>query len=232
MNIKILGAITLGAVLALSSCKKREGENKKLDPNKNETVSDYMSTKVGSYWFYHSNEGNVHKRTATGLREIINGREYDLYYTVDTTSAMKEEVKTYFTKNENRYLTLIDVDGKQENYVDAIVYKDDAIIGDEWLNTGKIKISGFNIDIEIESKVTGINETVEFNGVTYDSVFATTNNLRARQVPLIPAFTSVGTVKMWFKKGIGILGSDYDIKFFAFYERKYNDGIVSYHIEP
>lgn len=225
-------SLILGAAIALTSCKKKTGENEKLDPNKHATVAEYMSTKPGSYWIYKSNEGNIHKRTATGLQETVNNKLYDLYITVDTTSAMKEEIKTYFAKNENRYLTLIDIDGKQENYVEAIVYKDDAKVDDEWLNTGKVKISGFNLDVEIYSEVIDINATKEINGVVYDSVFVTKNKLKARQVPLVPSFVNVGTVEMWFKKGVGILGSDFDISVMSFYTRKYNDGIVTYHIEP
>lgn len=232
MKLKIISTILLGSSLLFTACKKKEGDNTKNDPDKQESVAEYMSTKPGSYWYYQSNEGNIHYRTATGLMEVVNGRKYDLYLSYDTNSVMKEEVKNYYAKNENKYLTLIDLDGKQENYLEAIVYQDNSKIGDEWLNTGTVKLSGFNVDVEIYCKVVDNNATKVINGVTYDSVFVTKNTLKARQLPLVPTFVNVGTVDMWFKKGIGILGSNFDISILSLYSRQYNDELIYFHIEP
>lgn len=229
MNIgKSLGVLAL-ATLTLFSCKKREGDNNS-DEN-NVTVSDFMSTKVGSWWLYASNEGHVNLLEATGRDSTIDNAPYDYYTMTDTASRTQYVTHTFYAKNGHNYLNLIDLDGSQTSFVPAIVFVDSATVGQTWLNTHRMRYSGLNVDIEIEGTVTAINATEVINGKTYNNVTKVKSTLRARQIPLVPVWTNCGTVDMWFVKGIGVLKRKLDISILSFYTRDYEENIIDYHIE-
>lgn len=231
MNLKT-SLLILGIAVAASACKKKEGDNTKLDPNNNTSIEGYMSTKAGSWWLYNTSESKILKRTATGLTKEKDGFVYDLYKMVDTTSSMQEEIDDFFAKNEENYISLLDLDGSQTNYVRAIIYKENAPIGNTWENTHTMSYSGLNFDILITSEIKGVNETKVINGVTYDSVFVTYNKLQGRQLPLFPLWQDCGYVELWFKRGVGILKREYDISILNVFSRTYHDEILSYHIAP
>jgi hypothetical protein len=232
--MKKIANILLAGVLLISlyACKKKDGDNDKLDPSKNASIEGYMSTKVGSWWLYSTSEGKILKRMATGTSKEKDGFVYDLYKMVDTTSVMQEETDDYFAKNENNYLSLVDLDGSQTNYIRAIIYRDGGKVGDQWTNTGEIKYNSITFDVMIESEIIGMNETKVINGVTFDSVCVTKNSLKGKQAILAPTWVKFGTIELWFRKGVGILKRDMDINILSFYTRDYEDEIIGYHLEP
>lgn len=225
-----LSLLALGISLIFASCsKKTEGTNQNLDPDKNTTVTEYMSTNPESWWQFRMEENNTVKETTrrpTGNKATIDGFEYDLYHSIDSSTMYI--TNEYFAKNENYYLTLIDLDGSQSNYVKAIVYKDDGKLGDTWTSTHQMPYSGMNIDIEITSTISGINETKQLHGKSYDSVFVTSSTLRAKS-GLIP-WTNCGTVEMWFRRGIGILKTDFNISILSLYNRQTKVELLNYQI--
>lgn len=226
-----LSLLALSISLIFGSCtKKGVGDNQTLDPDKNTTVTEYMSTNPGSWWLFKLEENNTIKETArkpTGNKATIDGFEYDLYHSIDSSTMYV--TNEYFAKNEDFYLTLIDLDGSQTNYVRAIVYKDNGKIGDTWTSTHQMTYSGMNIDIEITTSISGINDTRALNGKSYDSVFVTSSTMRAKS-GLIP-WTNCGNVEMWFRRGIGILKTDFNMSILNLYNRQTKVELLDYHIE-
>lgn len=227
--IKTVGLLAI-ATVTLFSCKKKEGDNKS-DEN-NETVDGFMSTKVGSWWLYTSNEGHVNLLEATGRDSMVDNAMYDYYTMTDTASRTQYVTHTFYAKNGHNYLNLIDLDGSQTSFVPAIVFVDSATVGQTWLNTHTMRYSGLNVDLEIEGTVIATNDTEVINGKTFTGVTKVHSKLRGRQVPLVPVWTNCGTAEMWFVKGIGMIKRDFDIRILTFYTRDYEESIMDYYIEP
>lgn len=214
-------------VVLFGACKK--GDNEKLE-QENTPDAAFMSTREGSWWLYGSNEGDIVKRKATGRDSLKEGRTYNYYEAQDTVS--QHITPEYFARNGDLFLTLIDLDGSQSNYINAVVQKDNPQLGDTWSNTGSISYSGMQFDLLTEGEITGVGQTMHLNGHTYDNVVEVTNKLKARvSMPPTP-YTNCGTARMWFRKGIGVLKSDFDIAILSFYSRHYTDSLLDYHIEP
>lgn len=220
-------AAVLGLLsLVFYSCKK--GANEKLEEN-NDPVSGYMSTKAGTWWLYGSTDGTITRRIATGIDSFKLDRIYNYYETTDTVSQHK--TPEYFAKNADKFLMLIDLDGSQTNYMNVVVQKDDPQVGDNWSNTGDITYTGLKFDLLAEGEIVSINGVMNMNGHTYTDVVEVNNELKAKP-HLFPTYTDCGTVRMWFKKGIGILKADYDIEISSFFSKQYTDSLLDYHIEP
>mgnify|MGYP000988653738 CR=1 FL=1 len=222
-------SIPLLAFSLLSACKKKKGDNKS-DEN-NTTVEDFMSTKLGSFWYYKSNEGAVNFVEATGKDSMVQGAKYD-YYTAKDTNANYWITATYYAKNGNNYINLVDLDGSQTNYVPVIIFVDSAKVGDNWTNTHTMKYSGNNVDLQIEGEVIAVGATETIEGKTYTNVTKVKSKLKGRSIPLVPAFINCGYAEMWFQKGVGVLKKDIDLDILIFYKRKYQEWIIDYHIEP
>lgn len=212
----------------LSSCKKKVGDNDKI-VKPNDKVTDYMSTKSGSWWLYASRDGFVVKRNATGLDSMVMGFKYDYYLTVDTNS--QAETPEFFAKNEDKYTMLIDMDGTQSNYIMGIVQKDSTFVGDSWTNTKSMTYSGIPVDLLIEGEVKAINQTLTINGNTFTNVTEVRNTLKAKTV--ITPYINCGYVNMWFSKGVGVIKTDFNINIMSgAYTKKHTDSLIQYHIEP
>ncbi len=224
-NFTRIAATAFAFSLVLFSCKK--GDNKKLEPD-NKTVADYMSTKQGSWWMYGSNDGTITKRIATGRDSFKLGRVYNYYETRDTVSLYV--TPEYFAKNGDKLILLLDMDGNQTDYMEVVVQKDNPQVGDTWSNTGNITYSGLPFNLLTEGEVTSTTSTITLAGQTFTDVVETINHLKAKPA-LAPSYVNCGTVKMWFKKGVGILKSDYDISVSSFYDKQYKDSLIGYHIE-
>lgn len=219
----IIAATT--AVL-LPSCKK--GANEHLDEHNN-PVSDYMPTKAGSWWLYGSNDGSITRRVATGRDSVKLDRSYNYYENTDTvTQYFKPE---YFGKNGDNFLMLVDLDGSATQYMNVVVNKDNAQIGDTWDNTGDMTYSGITFNLMAEGEVTAVGTTMTINGHTYSDVIEINNKLKAKPV-ISPVYTDCGTAKAWFKKGVGIIKADYDIHLSSFLSKQYTDSLLDYYIEP
>lgn len=225
-HLKIAIVLTVALSELFFSCKK--GANEILDDN-NDPVTDYMSTKQGSWWLYAANDGTVTRRVSKGIDSVKLGRVYNYYETTDTVS--QHITPEYFGKNAGMFLMLVDLDGSETNYMNVVVQKDNPQVGDTWSNTGDITYSGLTFDLLAEGEVMAIGGVMTINGHTYTDVVEIKNKLKAKQT-LQPFYTNCGTVKMWFKRGIGILKADYDISIASFFSKQYTDSLLDYHIVP
>lgn len=226
---KQIGIIAAGALL-LVSCTKKDGINQGLDPN-NQKPYDYMSTKAGSWWVYGSaSDETMFTRYAGGKDSLVNGLKYAYYYRIDTTT--KFRTPEYFGKNNDKYVSLIDINGKMETYLTMVILKDNVTLGESWTNTETRMIEGYNVDMLIESQVVNVNGTYNSNGATYTNVTEVFSTLKAKS-KLTAAYTYCGTLHVWFVKGIGIIREIGDIDVLdGKVSKKYEDSLMSYHIEP
>lgn len=223
----LTGLLALPAITCLLySCKK--GDNTKLDEN-NDTVSGYMSTKAGSWWLYGSNDNSITRRVATGKDSMKLDRMYNYYESRDTmTGYFKPE---YFSKNGDKFLMLVDLDGSATNYMNVVVQKDNAQLGDTWSNTGNISYSGMTFNLLAEGEVTGVHETMTIGQHTYADVVEINNKLKAKP-NLSPAYVDCGTARAWFQKGVGIIKADYDVHIGSFFSKQYTDSLLEYYVAP
>lgn len=214
--------------ITLTACKK--GDNEKLDGD-NDPISDFMSTKEGSWWMYGSNEGTVTIRRATGKDSTMLERVYNYYETTDTASQYVNP--EYFGKNQDKFLMLVDMDlnGNKQNYINVVVQKDNPTVGDSWSNTGSLTYAGMPFDLLTEGEIKSIGGTMVLNGATYTEVTEIENQLKFKP-KLHPVYAKCGTARMWFAKGIGIIKSDFDISIGSLYSRQYTDSLLSYHLVP
>ncbi|MFT4062605.1 MAG: hypothetical protein QM642_09650 [Edaphocola sp.] len=228
MNMKKLTFLAASAATLLfaAACTK-DGDNKNLDDD-NDSVEDYMSTTAGSWWLYGSTDGSITRRVATGKDSLKLNREYNYYENTDTvTLYFKPE---YFAKNGSYFLTLVDLDGSATNYMEVIVSKDSAVQGDEFTNTGDITYSGVPIDLKAEGTVTATGLTMTIGSHTYTDVMQITNALKAK-LSVSPIWTDCGTTTAWFKRGVGIIKTNYDVHILTFFNQNYTDSLLDYHIE-
>ena len=87
-----------------------------------------------------------------------------------------------------------------------------------------------SIDVKIESKVTGVYETRTIGNTTYDSVFVTKSTFEGKTA-LIPTWVPCGTIEMWFKKGVGVIKTNFNISILSFISKKTVVELIDYHIE-
>jgi hypothetical protein len=144
---------------------------------------------------------------------------------------MKEHIPEYFGKNKDLYLSLIDLDGKEQTYITYVILKENWYPGMKWTNTETKKIDGWNVDMYIESEVQSVTDVLTLNGKTYDNVIHVYNDLKAKSV-VMPAYIKCGTLEVWFKKGVGILKEKGDIDILSGTVKKnYADYLLDYHFE-
>ncbi len=155
--------------MTLTACKK--GDNQKLDGD-NDPVSDFMSTKDGSWWMYGSNEGTITIRRATGRDSVMLGRVYNYYEMTDTTAQSQYVTPEYFGKNQDNFLMLVDMDlnGNKQNYLNVVVQKDNPQVGTTWSNTGSLSYGGMPFDLLTEGEIKATGGTMVLNGTTYTDV--------------------------------------------------------------
>jgi hypothetical protein len=221
------GCLLLSIVL-FSACKKKGDNN---FDNKDTKAYDFMSTKKGSWWLYKADDGSVFYRYAAGRDSTVAGLTFSYYYRIDTTSVMREQTPEYFGKNKDFYTTLIDLDGKQKDYITFIILKDNWYVGQKWDNAETKKISGWNVDMYIESEVKSTTEVLEYNGKTYDNVIHVFSDLKAKSVAM-PAYIKCGTLEVWFKKDVGVIREKGDINVIGLVKKEYGDYLLDYYIEP
>ncbi|MFA6151295.1 MAG: hypothetical protein WC716_08245 [Chitinophagaceae bacterium] len=221
-------------LLFFASCTKKNGENNGLN-NANKQPFDIMSTKSGSWWLYSADDGSVFYRYATGQDSLVAGLTYAYFYRIDTTSTMREHIPEYFGKNDGKYLSLIDVDGKEKDYITYVILKENPYTGQSWTNTETKKIQGFNVNMYIESNVVNANESITSNGKTYDSIVHVYNKLQAK-LPTMVAYTNCGVLEVWFKKGVGIIKDKGNIEIapagVTLVKKDYGDILLDYYKAP
>ena len=228
---KITSALLLSSLLF--ACKKKEVE--KVTDNTKRQEMDAFSTKKGSWCLYNNGDGGVFYRYATGETRDIKGLKMEYFYRIDTTSVMREKIPEYYGKFDGKYLSMIDLDGSAKDYINFIYFKEGLTTGKVWYNEEKEKIQGWSIVMGIDSRIVNDNETIVINGKTYENVIHVFNNLKAR-LTIMPAMVDCGDLEIWYKKGIGIIKNQGNIKIApagtTLVEKVYSDQILDYHIEP
>lgn len=224
--------IVCGAV-TITACRKKEGINQNLDPNK-QTETNYMSTKSGSWWLFGARNGDITKRMATGKDTVKNGLKFDYFELLDTNK--KFITPEYFGKNENKYVSLYDLDGAQTNYVTLVFLLDSVKTGSSWENTQNYKYSSYNINMLVQSRVDFIDGTLALGDTVYNKVTKVHHDLKGKLPPLVPAYIGVGTLDVWFAQGIGIIKQDVNVDInvlgSSLLTKKHTDSLLDYHIEP
>lgn len=216
--------------ITMVSCTKKKGENQGLT-NDNYKPFDLMPRNKGSWWLYAANDGAVFYRYGTGKDSTVAGLTYSYYYRIDTTSLDRLQTPEYFGKNGDKYISLIDVDGGQKDYITYVILKDTSYVGQSWTNTEDKKIQGWNLNMLIESDIRSITDELTYNGKTYDSVIYVFNTLKAKSV-VMPAYVNCGKLEVWFKKGVGIIREKGDINLINLVSKNYEDWILDYHFVP
>lgn len=211
----------------LFACKKKDGLNQNLDPNKQEN-SNYMSTKKGSWWLFGARNGDITKRMATGKDSLKNGLLFSYFEKQDTNT--KFVTPEYFGKNGNRYLSLYDFDGAQTNYATLVFLLDSAVAGTQWNNTQDYNYLGMKVNLLIESNVDFTGGTLTLGTKTYKEVTKVHNKLKGKPSTL-PTYFDAGTIDIWFAKGIGVIMEDVNVSILTL-GIKHTDSLLDYHIEP
>lgn len=221
---------TLCLLTFVIACKKKDGANKHLDPNQQE-VSNYMSTKPGSWWLFGARNGDVTQRIATGKDSVKNGLLFSYFEKMDTTSESNAITPEYFGKNGINYVSLFDMDGGKTNYITLVFLQDDKT---EWENTDDYNYQGTKVNLWVKSKIEFADGTLTLGGKTYDKVTKVHHELKGK-IQLMPNYIDAGTLDVWFAKGIGIIMEDVNVKITVlgntYAEKKHTDSLLSYHIE-
>jgi len=228
--VKQILTYLLSCTVLLVACKKEIGENQKLDP-KDQRKYDLMTNEIGSWWLYGGSDSSVSIRSATGRDSTVKSLFFSYYERIDTTSAMKDIIPEFFGKNKNSYVTLIDIDGKYEQFVTVIFFKDSVGPGESWVNTDKYKYASMNLtfDIKVESKLVDTGGVMTINGHTYTGIMRVYNNLTGKP-NFSTNFTPVGTLEVWFVKGVGIIKQDLNVDILGQLKKTYRDSLLDYHL--
>ena len=225
-NIVRLADVVL--LVFVVSCKKKDGANQNLDPNKQDSTN-YMSTKVGSWWLFGARNGEVTKRMATGRDSMKNGLRFSYFERMDTTSDYNTITPEYFGKNENKYLSLFDFDGGGTNYATLVFLMDDVNAGSSWTNTQDYTYGSYKLNLYVESNVEFVDGTLTLGNTTYTGVTKVHNKLKGK-LQLQAGYLDAGKLDIWFAKGIGVIKQDVDINILSFATKKHTDSLLDYHI--
>ncbi len=210
--------------VAFSACIKNNGDNQNLNPV-NQNPFDFMSVKNGSYWHYGVRDNVSYIRFARGKDSVMLGMTYSYYERKDDNALGFQP--EYFGKNGDSYLTLIDIDGNENNYVNYLFWKDGATAGASWNNTAKVSSPIGNVNILIETSVAEDNLSMTINNNTYSHVIHVHSNAKGG-----PLATDLGTMDIWFTKGTGIIREEVDIDILGQYQQQHTDSLLEYYIAP
>ena len=217
-------------IITLTACKKEVGENQTLDP-KNQRKYDLMTNEIGSWWIYGGSDSTISRRIATGRDSTMKGFFFSYYERTDTTSATQYVTAEFFGKNNNNYVTLIDMDGTQTQYISVIFFKDGVNLGQSWTNIDQYSYSPWTFDIKIESKVVDTGQVMVLNGKTYTSVIQVHNDMEGKLPFPGSDYIDAGTLEIWFVKGIGIIKEDMNVVIGTNILKKvYRDSLLDYHL--
>lgn len=215
-------------VLTVTSCKKEQGDNQHLDPE-DQMPNDYMSTQPGSWWMFGTADSTVIIRRATGIDTLKDDLIFSYYEVEDTnTKFINPE---YYGRNNQWYVTLLDVFGNQSEYVRVILLKDDAQAGNTWSNTETLTYLGLPCDLRIESTVVSTTGSITLGGHTFDNIIEVSNNLKAK-LSIQPDFMDAGHMKVWFARSVGLIKRDIHLKLNNFDLQQHRDSLIAFHIEP
>lgn len=217
----VIGIVFLG----LLACNKKDGENQHLNPD-DQTAFDLMSVKEGSTWRYGGRDGVTYTRYARGKDTIKLDARYSYYERKDDNAGSFDP--EYFGKNKDAYLTLVDVDGNQDNYLNYLFWKDGATVGTSWDNTGKVNAPTIGrVNVLVESYVAEDNLIMTLSSQTFTRVVHVHSDLKGG-----PFNTRLGNLDIWLVKGIGILREEVHIDVLGQYQLDHTDSLLDYHIVP
>jgi hypothetical protein len=214
----------LFSCLILLACSKNNGENQNLNPN-GQHPFDFMSIKAGSWWRYGVRNGVTVKRFARGKDSVKMGLTYQYFERQDESNGSFQP--EYFAKNENKYLTLVDLDGTETNYVNYLFYKDGAVRGNSWTNTGVVNSPIGNVNVRIETGVAETDLTMNIGTQDFTNTVHVHSDMKGG-----PFNTALGTLDIWFVKGLGILREELNVDIPGQYTTRHVDSLLDYHIEP
>lgn len=220
--------MALALTVLLIACKKKDGDNVNLDPS-NQQWYDFMSSQNGSYWRYASRDGLLWNRYAREMDTMVLGKKYRYYERKDDASGGYDP--EYFGKNNSLYLTLIDLDGSRSNYIDYVYWRDGAKKGDTYRNTGDVNSPVGKVQIEIETYVADDNLTLTHGNLVFQNVIHAHSDIKGTAGILLPN-VKVGTLDVWFVKGIGIIREEANIDIMGQYKQRHIDSLIEYKIVP
>jgi len=210
--------------LCLFSCKKNDGVNQHLDPH-GQLSYDFMPKNEGSWWRYGSQTDIPYNRYARNKDSVMLGLTYRYYERKDDSAhGFQPE---YFGKNNNFYLTLIDLDGSASNYVNYVYWKDSATLHTSWTNTASVNSPIGNVTITMSSSVAEYAISMTFSGQTFTNVMHVHSDCKGGLFN-----TNLGTLDVWFVKGLGIIREEANFNLLNQYKVKHTDSLIDYHIEP
>jgi hypothetical protein len=213
----------IGVALCFTACR-RQGINQELDPNEQKPY-DFMSTKNGSYWKYGTREGLTYRRYARQKDTLKNGLTYSYYERQDDSQA--HFIPEYYGKNGTKYVTLLDLDGGEVNYLEYVFWLEDAKKGSTWQNTGVYSSSAGTLNVYTNSSETEDDVTLQYGGLTFTKVVHVHSDLRT-----VTLNSKIGTIDMWFLKDVGVIREEAHINVFGAYKYDHTDSLIDYHIEP
>lgn len=215
----LLGILLIG----LAACRKNNGINQNLNPN-TQIGYDFMSTRVGSYWKYGARDGVSYTRYARNRDSVVDGFKYSYYERQeDTGNSITPE---YFGKNDHYYLCLLDLDGNQTTYLKYVYWNEDAVQGDDWTNTATVyhPLAG-NVTMTVKSTLNEVSASMTVAGNTFNNVKHVHSDIKAGAFNI-----GVGTVDIWFVKGIGVLREEAHINVLGYYSSDHTDSLLNYHL--
>ena len=212
-------------VVAMAACKKNNGINQNLNPNA-QISYDFMSTKIGSYWKYGGRDGVTYTRYARNRDSVVDGFKYSYFERQEDPNA--SITPEYFGKNDHYYLCLLDLDGTQTSYLKYVYWDENASQGDNWENTGKVNhpLTG-DVTMVVKSTLSETNLSMTVSGTTFNNVRHVHSDIKATAFNI-----GIGTLDIWFVKGIGVLREEAHINVMGAYTNEHTDSLLSYHIVP
>jgi hypothetical protein len=211
----------LASVAGISACRKK-GLNQGLDPN-DQKPFDFMSAKVGTYWHYGSRDGANFKRFAKDKDTVKNTLTYKYYERQEDNGAGL--TPEYYGKNGTKYITLLDLDGSQDNYLEYVFWLEGAKKGDSWQNTGVFKSSSGNASMYTNSNEVEDNMTIQIDTNIYTNVIHVHSDVRT-----VTLNSRIGTIDMFFKKGLGVIKEEAHINAFGLFTYDHTDSLIDYHL--
>ncbi len=211
----------------LDSCKKAEndGVNTTIDTS-NPLPNEFMSAKKGSYWEYASSgnpDANPYRRTATEIDTIVEGIPMQYYERID--HVIQKVYPEFFGTFEEKLVTLLDVDGKEENYIPFVFFIKNAKVGDTWKNTGNAAYSGITFNIRIQSTLRDTALTMSWDTLHITKVYKVESDIYASS-----ANVYCGKVINYFNNGLGIIKTIADFDVMGQYSQYYRDSLIGYKI--
>ncbi|HRP90189.1 MAG TPA: hypothetical protein PKX92_09120 [Edaphocola sp.] len=218
---KVIGTSSI-IVLFLSLMTGSCGKNNKT----NQGIDAFIPTDTQNWWRYEANDGTKFKRYYTGRDTVVNGFSFNLYEQISDGGTI---VKEFYAKFNGNYYSLLKINDDGTAYVKSQILNGEPKVGDTWENQDNLTYNAVNFYAKINSSIISTTDTVNMNGATLDNVVVVKSRLFAKYLPT-DQWEDCGYVIQKFKKGVGIVGEDYDFHVGTFVNKTYNNRITEYYI--